>query len=84
MAAAILAVAMSSQATAPANAKAYCVYAAEDTSGHRVAAAGTHRKKMGTACDRARRQCNRKLKREQRRKEFGRTHGCLRIAAEHR
>lgn len=70
--------------SAPAHARAYCVYAAEDISGNRLAAAGTHRKKMSTACDRARRQCNRKLDRKHRQGKFGRTHGCLKIAAEHK
>ena len=87
-AAALLATAMLSMASVPASAKAYCVYSIEDIHGKRVSAAGTHRKKMSTACDRARRQCNRQLKRKRNRGEFGRSKGpstsCVRIAAEHR
>ncbi len=87
-AAALLATAMLSFASVPASAKAYCVYSLEDINGNRVSAAGTHRKKMSTACDRARRQCNRKLNRKRNRGEFGRSNGpstsCVRIAAEHK
>ncbi|MEL6299596.1 MAG: hypothetical protein AAFV26_09210 [Pseudomonadota bacterium] len=86
--AALIAAAMLSQASTSASAKAYCVYSAEDISGNRVAAAGTHRKKMSAACNRARRQCNRQLKRKRSRGEFGRSKGastsCVRIAAEHK
>lgn len=88
MVATLLAATTSSLSITPAHAKAYCVYSAEDISGNRVAAAGTHRKKMSTACDRARRQCNRQLKRKRNRGEFGRSKGastsCVRIAAQHK
>ncbi|MEM7777471.1 MAG: hypothetical protein AAF732_17880 [Pseudomonadota bacterium] len=86
--AALLAASMLALAPVPASAKAYCVYSLEDISGNRVSAAGTHRKKMSTACDRARRQCNRQLERKRKRGQFGRVKGsstrCVRIAAQHK
>lgn len=65
--------------SAPASARVGCAYTATDIHGHVVAAYGSHRKKTSVACDRARRQCNRKMNRERRKKKFGRSHGCKRV-----
>lgn len=83
-AAAVLATTISASMVTPVLAKAYCVYAAKDTSGHRIATAGTHRKKMSTACERARKKCNFQRDYWGKRGKFGRSHGCLKIAAQHK
>lgn len=63
----------------PADARVGCAYTATDINGHVVAGYGSHRKKFGVACDRARRKCNRRMDRERRKKRFGRSHGCKRV-----
>ena len=63
--------------TSPAHAS-YCEYRASDT--HRiVATGGANARKMGTACKRARRKCNRRLDREMRKGKVGRGATCRRV-----
>jgi hypothetical protein len=63
----------------PSQAKrAYCIYAASDNRGHRFDE-GASASKMSSACDRARRQCNRILKWKQKHGKFGRTNGCQKL-----
>ena len=81
---AILATAASGSLVTPVLAKAYCVYAAEDTSNRRIATTGTHRKKMSKACKRARKKCNFQRDYWGKRGKFGRSHGCKKIAAQHK
>ncbi len=81
---AMLATTISASLVTPVFAKAYCVYSAEDTSGRRISTAGTHRKKMSTACERARKKCNWQRDYWGKRGKFGRSHGCLKIAAQHK
>ncbi len=75
---------VSTSMVTPVLAKAYCVYAAEDTSNRRIATAGTHRKKMSKACERARKKCNFQREYWGKRGKFGRSHGCLKIASQHK
>lgn len=74
------ATALSGAMVTPAHAKAYCVYLAEDTSGRQIKTAGTHRKKMSKACERARKKCNFQRDYWGKRGKFGRSHGCQKIA----
>ncbi len=62
----------------PAQAREYCRFVANDLSGRSVEATGSHRR-IGVACDRAKRRCIRKLKRKIRQHKFGRTSGCLKV-----
>ncbi len=56
----------------------YCEYRASDT--HRIVArGGANARKMSKACDRARRECNRRLKRETRKGKVGRGAVCSRV-----
>ncbi len=71
-------IALMAAAASPASAgRVACAYMAEDTSNH-VIVGYAKAKKGSTACDRARRECNRKLDRAIRKGKFGRSHGCLR------
>ena len=81
---AVLATTVSVSVATPALARAYCVYAAEDTSNRRIATTGTHRKKMSKACERARKKCNFQRDYWGKRGKFGRSHGCQTIAAQHK
>ena len=68
--------------TAPsAEARILCVYKAEDTSRRVVTGSGEARK-GSTACTRARRECKRRLKSAVRKRKFGRTYGCRKVASE--
>ncbi len=76
---ALLAGTMFVGASGPAQAKKHwCMYMADDTSGNRVDAAAT-RKKKSKACKVAKRRCERRLKRKQRKGKFGRSRGCLQV-----
>ncbi len=58
--------------------RAFCTYAASDIHNRRFDESAKA-KKMSTACKRAKRQCNRTLNWKQKRKRFGRTHGCRKV-----
>ena len=61
---------------APAQAKRHmCIFSAIDMNGNSVDANAT-RKKKSSACKVAKRRCERRLKRKQRKNKFGRTTGC--------
>lgn len=61
---------------APAHAKRHhCIVGAIDIKGNSVEASAT-RKKKSAACQVAKRRCERRLKRKQRKNKFGRTTGC--------
>ncbi|GJM02534.1 MAG: hypothetical protein DHS20C08_10350 [Rhodomicrobium sp.] len=76
-AAAIMSAVMLSASVGTASA-AYCSYRATDNAGHAIDE-GAGARKMSTACKRARRQCNRILKRKQKRGKFGRSRGCGKV-----
>ncbi len=66
-------------ASGPAEAKGkWCMYKAWDNAGHEVDAAAT-RKKKSKACKVAKRRCERRLKRKQRKGKFGRSIGCREV-----
>ena len=72
----ILAVTMFIGGLAPAHAKRHhCIVSAIDLNGNSVEASAT-RKKKSSACKVAKRRCERRLKRKQRKHKFGRTAGC--------
>ena len=62
----------------PAEARPHCMYWAHDFSGKRVADGSAWAKNMRLACKRAKRRCNRELKRKKRRGKVGRV-SCKRV-----
>ena len=64
--------------SSPAEARKRCVYMAHNPSGHMMADGWAKARKLSRACKRARRRCNRELKRKRRRGKAGRG-GCVKI-----
>lgn len=76
---ALLAGTMFVGASGPAHAKKHwCMYKAWDNAGHEVDASAT-RKKKSKACKVAKRRCERRLERKQRKGKFGRSIGCREV-----